>query len=679
MLGMAHVSARKVLPLNDGWRYRPISNVDPNGKWQEVTLPHTWNAFYEDGKQKYNREMMVYQRTLTVTPEMKGKRLFLYFDGVNSVADVFVNRQTVGQHKGGYTAFCFEITDFVDEGDNDLQVWASNAFRTDVLPISGDFNVYGGIHRPCRLIVTERNCIAPDFHASPGLLIQQDKVTDDAADLTLRTILSLNASGSNLVVKNTVADHKSKIIARTEVPAADGETRASLTIKRPILWDARNNPYLYTVSSALYDGDVLLDSVSQQTGFRYFSVDPESGFYINGHHYDLYGFNRHEDFEGKGSALTDSEYDKDMELVNNSGATLLRLAHYPHGEPIYDRCDRDGIVVWSEAPMCGPGGYDFTGYLSNPGFHENARQATTEMVYQKFNHPSVCFLSVFNEILVSDGGHFKAYDDPRPFVKEINYLYKQLDPSRLTCFGTCVDHRLFAGSTDLMAWNKYFRRWNAGKYVSDFLDGIEPGKGGQPVGMSEYGEGASLHHHIDLRFPNEKKGHPEEFQSYIHEEYWGQLKERPWLWAKLIWQFSDIQSSIRNEGDRPGINDKGMVTYDRATPKDSYYFYKANWNKEPMLYLTSRRFTDRRHPDADIKAYTTAKDATLYVNGRKIGKAKTDDLHRVVWKGVMLQPGENAIKVVAKEGQKVLEDNCVWILNDSDNDSKKQLNNPKNK
>lgn len=199
---LADNTPREVISLNEGWGYKPITATKKDAALTSVTLPHTWNANYLEGTTTYNREMMIYQRNLAITPAMKDKRLFLYFEGVNSAADIFVNRRTVGQHLGGYTAFCLEITDYVSPGDNSLEVWASNAYRTDILPISGDFNIYGGIHRPCRLIVTDKNCISPLYYASPGVFIHQDHISKQSADITVESLLSLQGQQSGVDIED---------------------------------------------------------------------------------------------------------------------------------------------------------------------------------------------------------------------------------------------------------------------------------------------------------------------------------------------------------------------------------------------------------------------------------------------------------------------------------------------
>lgn len=663
-ISYAGTSPRVSIPL-DKWGYKPITNTVKKAKLTPVTIPHTWNAEYLPGQTAYNREMMVYKRTLTVTPEMKGKRLFLYFEGVNSAADVFVNYQTVAHHLGGYTAFCAEITDQVKEGENELEVWASNAYRTDVLPISGDFNVYGGIHRLCHLIVTEKNCISPLFFASSGVFIHQKNISDEKAEFVVESRLSLKGIKSNLKICTSILDAEGKAVASQETEVTNERIDQSMIIRNPVLWDAKRNPYLYTVSVELYNGDKLVDKVIEQTGFRYFSVDPNRGFFLNGKPYDIHGFCRHEDVEGKGSALLPEDYDKDMELIKEVGATGMRLTHYPHAKRMHDLCDRNGIILWAEIPFVGPGGYAYTGYVSNEDLHDNARQVLKELVYQNYNHPSICFWGIFNELLITDEKTFQAYDNPVSIVKELNALYKQLDPSRLTTFATCVDQTNYLGCADLIAWNKYFA-WSSGDKIGPFMDKARKDSQYHPVGVSEYGFGGSMKQHLCPVNDREKslgRLHPEEFQAISHEQNWKALSERSYLWAKFIWVFADFQSAIRKEGDRDGINDKGLVTYDRKERKDAFYFYKANWNPEPMLHLCSKRFIERDHANTIVKVYTNLDEATLYINNKKISTMKRDCCNRIEWNNITLRRGENTIKVQAKKGKVVLSENCTWVLN----------------
>ena len=656
---------RQDIPLNDGWGYHSIFEVAKKAPFEPVMLPHTWNVRFLPGTVRYDRAMNVYNRTLTVTPEMQGKRLFIYFEGVNSVSTFFVNRHLVGEHKGGYLAFCYEITDFVHPGDNLLEVWASNAFRTDVLPISGDFNVYGGIHRPVHLIVTDNDCIRPDFYASPGALIRQSGVSAQQADLSVETFLSLRSAPASLSVKVDVSDAGGQVVASASVAAADSVTIVPLTLHQPHLWQGKADPYLYTVTVSLLRDGKVVDQIRQQTGLRSFYVDADKGFFLNGQYLNLVGFNRHDDFDGRGSALLPEHYRRDMDLILESGATFMRLAHYPHNEEMYRLSDENGIILWTEIPFCGPGGMAYTGYLDTPGFKDNARQCARELVYQKFNHPSICFWAIFNEVLV-DHGNFVGYDDPTEFFKEINAIYKSLDTTRLTTFATCVDTRKYLGIADLLAWNKYYGWYgNAAAQAGEFFDNAKLEADGTPVGVSEYGAGASTNQHswpLDASQKANGHWHPEEAQATCHEGNWECFAQRPYMWCKLIWHFADIQSYQRKEGEHDGFNDKGLITYDRKVKKDAFYFYKANWNPEPMVYIASRRFTVRTEAQTDVRVYTNLRQVTLYINGRKVGTMKPDEIHRALFNGVTLTEGENVIRVEGKNGKQLITDECVWTL-----------------
>lgn len=662
LVAKADDNPRTFILLDKGWGYRPVSDTGLKSSMKQVTVPHTWNANYIPGTRSYNREMMVYRRDLEITPDMKDKRLFLYFEGVNSSATVLVNNKSVGSHKGGYTAFCMEVTDYAKQGTNKLEVWVTNAYNPEILPISGDFNIYGGIHRPCHLLVTEQDCISPLFYASPGVFIHQDKVSEKQAQITVETMLSLRGKKQGLKVRTTIEDAKGNIISQNiEQNVTNENVKQPFVIEHPVLWNAKQNPHLYKVIVELLDDGKVIDRVEQRTGLRYFSVDADKGFFLNGKYLDLYGFCLHEEVEGKGSALSAEDHERDMELVKESGATSLRLVHYPHSESIYHLSDENGIVLWTEIPMVGPGGYDFCGFINTDGLKEHARQVLKELVYQKYNHPSICFWGIFNEIRTN-------YDNAEPFARELHELYKEIDPSRLTTLASCDDPKFYQNCSDLMAWNKYIGWYgsrNAPETAGNFFDKAKAASNGKPVAISEYGGGANVEHHFSMKENDVKPSgqfHPEEGQTYIHEGNWSAFAQRPYMWAKYIWVFADFQSSIRNEGGKPGINDKGLVTYDRKIKKDAFYFYKANWSTEPMIYITSRRFTERPEANVQVKVYSNLRENTLYVNGKKIGKQKSDPLHRVVWQNVTLSKGENRIRVEGKSKAGVIEDTCVWFV-----------------
>lgn len=652
---------REVIPLNDNWEFYFAYNVLRNIEKAKVTLPHTWNA--EEvmaGKIDYYRTAGNYEKKLLIPENYKGKRIFLMFDGANSVATVLINQRFVEEHKGGYTAFCIEITDIIDYGkENLLTVQVNNSANYLVLPLSGDFNVYGGIHRPVSLILTNKDCISPLDFASPGVYIKQKSVSAKSASLEILTKLSLN-NNKDLVLKTSVLDKQGKIVSEksTSLNGNENEIQQEFTLPQPHLWNGRKDPYLYGIKVQLLKGGQPIDEVAQKTGLRFFSVDPDKGFFLNGKPYELFGVCRHEDVKGKGSALTVEDHDRDIEMINAIGATGLRLTHYPHSDYFYDKCDEKGLVLWTEIPLVGPGGYNGAGYIKYSELESHAKQIMQELIRQKFNHPSVCFWGLFNELKLD-------YDDPVPFLKELNALVKKEDSSRLTTCATFLDNGHFNEVSDLIAWNKYFG-WYGGKpeQIGNWADEMHKLFPKKPIGISEYGAGASIKHHTSkLEAPNPSGPfHPEEWQTYYHEKNWEALNKRPYIWGKFIWVFSDFGSSIRKEGDTTGINDKGLVTYDKKVKKDAYYFYKANWNPEPMIHLAEKRHDKRTNELTHVKAYCNLPEGELFLNGKSMGKKKPDAQRIIVWEGVKLMEGLNEIKVRAGAKKSVLEDKATWFL-----------------
>lgn len=653
---------RLYLNLNSDWSFHFAYDIRKNAPLEQVTLPHTWNTKdIFNGQLHYYRGTGIYNRKLAYHPEWKDKRVFLYFEGANSVADVLVNNKFVTEHKGGYTAFCAEITSYLtSRANNTITVQVSNAARMDVLPLSGDFNVFGGLHRPVWLIVTNKNCITPLDYASPGVYISQHKSTAAGASVIILTKLSLSAPAQQLEARTIVKDAAQHEVAReqTAITAGDSLVQQALTISRPHLWNGRADPYLYQVTVQLFQNNQLIDEITQPLGLRSFEVNANTGFMLNGRHFDLYGFGLHEDVDGRGSALLKSDHEKDMALIVESGATAMRLTHYPHLNYFYELADKNGIILWTEIPLVGPGGYTGTGFVDDPELKAHARQLLTEMIRQQYNHPSIVFWGLFNELKLD-------YDDPIPFLTELRQIAKKEDPSRIITCATFIDSDHFNTVSDVIAWNKYYG-WYGGTFkdMGTWADDMHRKFPEKPIGVSEYGAGANIHQHQEIQKAPIADGdfHPEEWQTAYHEATWAALAARSFIWGKFAWALADFSSSIRNEGGIGGLNDKGLVTYDRSVKKDAYYFYKANWSQEPMLYLTEKRSVNRKQVATAVKAYTNLRNASLYINNKNMGTANRDSIGRVIWEHVTLQPGKNIITVKATRNGKVLQDSCVWNI-----------------
>ncbi len=650
--------------LNDNWQFRFGHQVEKSTV-ARVDLPHTWNA--QDalsGRTDYKRGLGHYERRLFVPADWKGQRLYLRFEGANSIADLFVNGRHAGQHRGGYGAFVFEITDYVDYGKaNTLRVSVNNAETLELMPLVGDFNFYGGLYRDVHLVRTGPTCISLLDHGSSGIRLVQDSVSKDYA--AIRALVALS-NGSDTATQAEVLlrllDGDREVAAQrltlTLPPDSSVEGSLPVSLRRPHLWDGRRDPFRYRAEVSLWRNGHEVDRVEQPLGLRYYHIDPERGFFLNGRHLPLRGVCRHQDRSEVGNALRREHHDEDAAIMAEMGANAVRLAHYPQAEYFYDLMDRYGFIVWAEIPFVGPGGYSDEGFVNLPAFRQNGREQLVELIRQHYNHPSIVVWGLFNELSMRG-------DDPVPYIKELNDLAHREDPTRLTVAASNTDGALnFV--TDAMAWNRY-DGWYGGTPagLGQWLDHMHTTHPDLRIAISEYGAGASLYHQQDTLVKTVATSfwHPENWQTHYHMANWREISARPFVWGSFIWNLFDFGAAHRHEGDRVGINDKGLVSFDRRTRKDAFYFYKANWNKEvPLLYLAERRCTRRTRPVQTFMAFTNQPEAELFVNGVSCGRAEADSLATVRWTGVRLRPGQNEIRVVSGRGTHQLTDGYTCTL-----------------
>jgi beta-galactosidase len=586
------------------------------------------------------------------------------FEAASLVARVFLNGKELGEHKGGFQAFCFELTPYLQFGaKNLLAVRVDNSRREDVIPLGGDFTVFGGIYRPVSLIVTAPVNITLLDYGSPGVFLKQHDVNAGRAAVEAVAEVSNGSSAARsvdvLVTVLDAQDHK-VMAARRRVAVSAGETKPvaqNLAIEKPHLWNGVADPYLYTARVEILEGGRVVDAIDQPLGLRSFQVDAKRGAILNGKPQQIHGVCRHQDWGGLGWAIGEKEQDTDIQIMREMGVNGVRLAHYQHNNYFYGLCDRKGLLVWAELPMVN----DVRG---TPAFLEGVRQQLTELIRQNLNHPSIVMWSLYNELSAANK------DNPVPIVEELKRVAKQEDSSRVTTGAFSIDgiEKLPAVGriSELLALNVY-----PGWYVEtpsamgSIIDRWNAFYGSRGIIISEYGAGASIHQH-QQDFTQRAAGraprdwHPEEWQTIVHEGNYAAIRSRPYVPASFLWSMFDFASAGRKEGDTPGVNDKGLVTRDRKIRKDAYYFYQANWTTKPMVYLTSRRDTDRSTAETPVKVYSNLPKVTLKVNGKSYGELTGSDLRVFVWKSVPLVEGENRIEAEAVSPGGVVRDSCTW-------------------
>ena len=566
---------------------------------EPITVPHTWNAIDgQDGGNDYFRGQCWYVKRF---PRPAGERVFIRFNGVNAIANVFVNGTRVARHEGGYSAFCADVTESLQE-ENIICVSADNSADGRVYPQFADFTFYGGIYRDVSLISCSQSHFDLDDHGSAGIYVTS-RVEGKDANVRVETRLASARGGQEVCVR--VLDDSGGLLVKKACSAQ--ETTFDLRIPNVRLWDGLDDPYLYTAEALLLDGERELDRVSVRFGVRSFYVDPDEGFFLNGRSYPLRGVSRHQDRLGVGNALSRADHEEDIRLIAEMGANYIRLAHYQHDPYFYDLCDQYGLVVWAEIPF-------ISKYL--PDGDENAVAQITELVKQNYNHPSIVCWGLSNEISMS------GVDEALVSIhRRLNDLCHSLDPTRFTVMANVsmlsVDSPLL-DIPEAFSYNHYFG-WYGGKVEDNapWLDAFHAQHPDKVFGLSEYGCEVVLKWHSSEPRCGD---YSEEYQAYYHEKMLETFAERPYLWSTAVWNMFDFGSDMRNEGGEAGQNHKGLVTFDRKIKKDSYFIYKAWWSREPFIHVCGRRYVERAEAETQVKVYSNCTRVVLYANDKLVGE-----------------------------------------------------------
>jgi len=652
--------ARQVTALDDSWRFlradaAGASATDfDDSAWAAVRLPHTWNGVDGEAGGAYYRGPGWYRRELQLPAT--NLRHFLQFDGAALRAEVWVNGQRAGHHDGGYAAFRIDITRWLRAGRNQIAVRVDNATAPHVAPLGGDFTVFGGLYRSVKLLAVPAAHFDLLDDGGPGVYVSATDVSAERAQLALRARVRNDGDAPRPLALNLkLRDAAGRVVAQGQqtVQAAPGATVVAeqpWTLTQPRLWQGPADPHLYTLTAELRDGAALLDTVTLPVGIRSVQLDPQRGLLLNGRPHAVHGVNLfHTGRPGQGLAVSDAQIDEDFRILGELGVTGLRFVHFQHPQRAYDNADRAGLLTWTEIPLN-------SAMDEGEAFRANLAQQMRELVKQNQHHPSVFIWGVGNEVYRSDDAVVKLLAD-------MTRLAHELDSTRVTAYAHCCapDDHAMARQTDAIGFNRYYG-WYDGQF-SDFgpwADRARAAVPARPMAVAEYGAGASVLHQQDppVRPKPTDRWHPDQYQALFHEAYWPQIAARPWLWGSFVWVGFDLASAGRNEGDRPGINDKGLVSYDRQQRKDAFLYYQAQWAAKPVLHIASRRATPRAAGPVQVKVYANGRSAVLNLNGVDLpAQAVQGGIAR--WDSVILRPGRNRLQARADNGAT---DNTTWVV-----------------
>ena len=598
-----------------------------NDAFTQVALPHTWNAQDgQDGGNDFWRGIGCYQ--IDLPDPTPGKKQYIEIRGANHVATVYCNGRELGTHKGGFSTFRYDLTPAMKNSGNVLTVYVSNAV-SDIYPQTADFTFFGGLYRDVYFIETAPAHFDLLKDGSDAVF-----VTPHASGNTRIDLFPVDAAGCSVAVE--LKDAEGNVVGSACTEACD-HTQLLIDVREPHLWQGLDDPYCYTADACLIRDGEVLDSVTVTYGYRSFRVDAATGFYLNGISTPLHGVSRHQDRLDKGWAISRADHEEDVALIRELGANTIRLAHYQHDQYFYDLCDHTGFVLWAEIPF-------ISKFIPSVEAYENTISQMTELIAQNYNHPSICFWGIANEILIG------ADNEPlRKNLRDLHKLAKSMDPSRLTTIAEVSATPMNSEHvyiTDVVSYNHYFGWYGGGVSQNGaWFDAFHKLNPDVPLGVSEYGAETIPSWHSASPMNHD---YTEEYASYYHHEMLKTFATRPYLWSTHVWNMFDFAADARNEGGVVGRNNKGLVTYDRKLKKDAFFLYKAYWSKETVLHIAGRRFVDRAPEERDITVYTNCDNVTLIVNGVEADTVKAVD-HAAVFRNVELRDGENTITAICRE------------------------------
>ncbi|MCM1049402.1 MAG: glycoside hydrolase family 2 protein [Clostridiales bacterium] len=604
---------RRVTELKNDWIFvknAEDTNAAAVAEGVSVSLPHTWNAVDgQDGGNDYYRGTCWYRRVLE-KPELKaGEKAYLEFDGAAMTAEVYLNGEKLTHHEGGYSRFRIDITEKLEKPENELIVSVDNSDNDHVYPQKADFTFYGGLYRMVRLIIVPESHFSVDYYGGSGIKVTPVITLPEKEGESASAVVTVEiwTDGNPNSVKLTVAGETK------QEAVIEGYAKAEFNLDPVHLWDGVNDPYLYTAKAELESGD----EVEVRFGCRNCHVDSQKGFFLNGRSYPLRGVSRHQDRAGAGNALTFAMHQEDMEIIKEIGANTLRLAHYQHAQEFYDMCDENGIIVWAEIPYI---------TLHMPNGRENTLSQMQELVVQNYNHPSIVCWGLSNEITAAG----IVSDDLLENHRLLNELCHKLDQSRFT---TMADVFMLETDSpileipDVNSYNLYFG-WYLGELEQneEFFDEYHAKYPERAIGFSEYGADANPQYQCAAP---EKGDYTESYQTVYHEHILEMIEKRPWLWATHVWNMFDFAADGRDEGGKNGQNQKGLVTFDRKLKKDTFYLYKAYWNrKEPFVHIAGGRYIDRTEDVTEVKIYTNQPEVELLVDSKSFATQTGNKIFR---------------------------------------------------
>jgi beta-galactosidase len=630
-------SPRERLLLDFGWKFHlgnewgtaislakagngsgPASRSFGDASWRTVNLPHDWvvelpfdqgadgsHGFHPVGSGFSANSVAWYRRTFELPKEDAGKRLWLEFDGVFRDAHVFVNGWAIGHHESGYDSFRYDITDVANVGGNNVVT-----VEVDASQFEGWFYEGAGIYRHVWLVKTAPLAIAPD-----GIFVYsqfKDNVPGDKVEIHVQTqLLNSQTNSARASVRCEIVSPEGKLIASdnesTELkPWAKRDVHSEMKFRSPELWSPES-PKLYRLITTVVGGKDVVDRRETTFGVRTVAFDANRGFLLNGKPYELKGTCNHQDHAGVGSALPDALQYFRVAKLKEMGDNAIRTSHNAPTPELLDACDRLGLLVMDENRLLGSDAANL--------------ELLKGQILRDRNHPSVAIWSICNEESrqnTAEGGRVGAH---------MQEFLKQLDSTRPVTAAENIgdEYRGLMGALEVRGWNYH---------IGDDMDNYHREHPQQPNVGTEQGSTVSTR---GIYTNDVARGYvsayDENAPAWAHtaERWYGFFAPRPWLSGGFVWTGFDYRGEP-TPYSWPCINSHFGILDTCGFPKDNFWYYQAQWTKQPVLHLLPHwNWPGLEGKNIDVWCYANCQQVELFLNGESLGRQTMTNYSHLHW------------------------------------------------
>lgn len=692
-------NTRSVNNFNEDWVFNlgdtpeAISTDFDDSAWRSLNLPHDWSIegnFSEDhpagsGGGALPGGVGWYRKTFDIDKELKGKKLFIDFDGVYMNSEVWINGNYLGKRPYGYISFRYDLTPhLIYGGENVVAVKVDNSLQPNSRWYSGS-----GIYRNVWLTV-----VNPVYVDLWGTFVTTPEVTSEKAVVNVLTNIKNETTDDVLVkLRTTIVDSTGKNVAHHEseeqlTTGSQKEVSHNLDLSNPKLWTIES-PYLYSVVSEIMLNGKVIDNYLTPLGVRTFSFDPEKGFFLNGEPTKIKGVCMHHDLGCLGAAVNKRAIERQLEILKEMGVNGIRTAHNPPAPELLDLCDEMGFIVMNET-------FDIwrknmTEFDYSIHFNEWHERDLTDHMLRDRNHPSIFMWSIANEVMEqwthadmdtidikmanimfnlqrSESDQSALHEGlsvNSMLTQKLTGMAKKLDPTRPITAGNNEtnpwNHLFLADTLDIIGINYHLEDFDSVKnrYPNRPFIATETTSALATRGFYRMPSDSAYiwPERWDIPFFESSYSCSAYDNSHVpwgstHEETWRKVKNNYYVSGMYIWTGFDYLGEPTPFWFPARSSYFGIVDL-AGFPKDAYYFYQSEWSNKTMLHVFPH-WNWQPEQEIDIWAYyNNADEAELFINGVSQGvRKKENDIFHVTWR-VVYEPGTVEV-VTRKDGEEVL-------------------------